>query len=331
VEVVSVSLVKEVERRPGSETLAAATQTEEGKTGEPAPNGLTLLSALTAVLGGATALAGLLWWGGAGPFLHESVRGQEVEIYGRGLYELDTVFTGAANKGTDFVTLTLAIPLLLLSLFLFRRGSSRGRFLLLGTLVWFVYVGATYSLGPVAYNRMFLVYGGLFSASLFAFILAFRNLERAGSTWFSAELPRKRLGVFMVASGVIVSGIWLMDPLETLLTGATPRHLGHYSTLFTHALDLAIIVPAALVAGILILRRRPVGYLVAASLLVLEAMMAPMMAAQTVSQLRAGVSFTTAEVAGVLGGFGVLAVVAIGMLVDLLRHVPSSTEARRLM
>jgi hypothetical protein len=285
------------------------------------------LAAAAGALGGCVAAAGLLWQGGAGPFAYTSVRGQTVELYGRGLYEFDTLFTGAANKGTDAVTLLVAIPVLVVAIVLYRRASHRGGLLLLGALPWFLYVGASYALGAVAYNELFLVYVALLSASLFAFVLTFRTMEAATPSWFSDRLPRRGPAAFMVASGLVTLGVWLMEPLGTLVTGSLPKYLGTYSTLFTHALDMAVIVPAALVAGVLILRRRPLGYLVAMSLLVLEAMLAPMMIAQTLSQVRAGISFTAGEVVGVLAGFGVLAVIAVWVAVAILRSVAAAASA----
>ena len=74
------------------------------------------------------------------------------------------------------------------------------------------------------------------------------------------------------------------------LAGDAPARLDSYTTVVTTAIDAAVITPAAFVAGILILRRSAAGYLMAFPLVVLEAMLAPMIAAQTTSQVLAGVS-----------------------------------------
>ncbi len=89
----------------------------------------------------------------------------------------------------------------------------------------------------------------------------------------------------------------------------------------TDALDLGVIVPLTTISGVLILRGRPLGYVLALSLLVLEAMLAPMIAMQTVYQMDAGVDLSTGEALGAIGGFTVIAVLAILVLVDLLRHI----------
>lgn len=280
------------------------------------------LSYLIAALAALAAAAGLLWGGGGGPFAFTTLWDRTVEIYGRGLYRRDSLFVGAGNRGTDVVTLALGIPLLLVCAHLHRRGSLRGTLLLLGTLAYFLYVYASYALGAVAYNELFLLYVGLFSASLYAFILAFRAVDAAElGQRMAVDVPRRGPALFMVASGVITLLVWGAPVVAALVTASPPARMDSYSTPVTFALDLATITPAAFTAGILILRRSPVGYLIAVSLLVLEAMLAPLIIVQTVSQLAAGVGYTPGQIIGPLAGFLVLAGLAIWYLVNILRRV----------
>ena len=74
-------------------------------------------------------------------------------------------------------------------------------------------------------------------------------------------------------------------------------------------------------SGALILRRDPLGYLIALPLLVFEVLLAPMIAARTVSQLEAGWSFTAGEIVGPIAGFVLLALIAIGSMVAILRNI----------
>jgi hypothetical protein len=137
-------------------------------------------------------------------------------------------------------------------------------------------------------------------------------------------MPRRGPAIFMFASSLLTLGVWLIEPVTSLIQGGPPEHLGPYTTLFTNALDMAIIVPATFLAGVLILRGDSLGYLIAFPLLVLEAMLAPMITAQTVSQVRAGVSFTTGEIVGPIAGFAILALLAVWVIVILLRNISDS-------
>lgn len=62
-------------------------------------------------------------------------------------------------------------------------------------------------------------------------------------------------------------------------------------------------------------------YWIAFSLLVLEIMLLPMITAQTVSQLLAGITFTPAEIIGPIAGFVLLGLCALWVLVILLRQM----------
>lgn len=282
---------------------------------------ITWLSALIAVLALVAAGSGLFWQGEGGTFTFTTLRGETVEMYGRGLYRYDTLFTGAGNRGTDAITLLLGIPFLLLSLRLYRRGSLRGGLLLAGVIAYFLYVYASLALSA-AYNNLFLVYIVLFSASLFALLLAFASVNlQALPAHFLPRLPRLSVAVFMFASGLVTFVVWLGPLLSALLQDEPPHLLGSYTTKVTDVLDLGIITPATFAAGLLILRRAALGYLVALALLVLEVSLAPLIAAQTISQVSAGVSFSTGEIVGPMAGFVVLALLAIRFIVALLRNI----------
>lgn len=286
------------------------------------------LSALIAMLALIAASTGLFWQDGGQPFIFTSLRGQPVQIYGQGLYRYDTLFIGAANKANDVVTLILGIPLLVITTVLYRRGSLRASLLLLGTLFYFLYLYGTYAAG-IAFNRLFLVYIALFSASLFAFVLIFTSIDRQMlSARLSAHAPQRGLAIFMLVSGLVTLVIWLQPLVGALLQNKAPELLGTYTITITDVLDLSIITPATIIAGVLLLLRRAIlGYLIAFALLVLEVMLAPMITAATISQLSAGIAFSTGAIVGPIMGFLILALVAAWMLVALLRSIsPASTR-----
>ena len=270
-------------------------------------------------------LAGLLAPDGSGPATVRSVRGEVVELYGQGLYRRDSRFKGASNVGTDVITLFVAIPLLVWSAIAYRRGSPRGGPLLLGVLAWFLYVYATYALS-VAFNELFLVYVALASASFFAFVLLWRAIDPARLADGPSETVVRRTAAVMLASAVLTFLVWSLPLLAATLSGDAPKWLDSSSTMVTDALDLAIITPSALLAGMLLRRREPLGYLIAIVLLVLLLILAPAIIAQTVSQLAADIAFTGGETVGPMAGFLVLGVIAAWCLRGLLRPLTAHRE-----
>ena len=267
-----------------------------------------------ALLATVAALVGLLSVGGDAPDSVRSVHGEVVDLYGTGLYRYDLVFKGVANRGSDLVTLVLAVPLLLVATRMYVRGRLRGTLVLSGALAWPLYLYASMALGA-AYNELFLVYVALFGASLFAFVLTVLSIdtEALGRRMDHAG-PRRRLAALMLAGGIVTMGVWLAPLIAAMANREPPGLLGHSSTMVTDALDLAVITPATLVTTLLLHRGRASGYLVAFPLLVLMTFLLPMIVSQTVFQLRAGVSFMPAEIIGPIGGFVLLAVLALGLV-----------------
>jgi len=285
-----------------------------------------VLSLIIMSLAVVAASVGLFWNGPDGPETFTTVRGNTIEMYGQGLYRHDSLFNAAGYKGQDAVTLLLGVPLLTIAVWLYRQGSRRGELLLVGTLAYFLYIYVSMAFSA-AFNELFLVYVALFSASLFAFVTALSTTNLQGlHARLSADMPRRGPAAFMIASGIVTLAIWLMMVLDAL-GGNTATTLRSATTMVTHALDIGIITPAAILAGILIWRQRALGYLVAMSLLVVETLLTPLIVAQTIFQLSAGISFTTAEIVGPIAGFVSISLLAIWVAGIILRGVSDSTGA----
>lgn len=283
------------------------------------------LSALIAVLAAFVTVVGLFSQGGPGEFPFKTVRGETVQMFGQGIYRYDTLFQGAINRGTDIVTLLLGVPLLVTFSVLYRRGSLRGRLLLSGILASFVYVYANMALSA-AYNTLYLAYVALFSASVYALVLTLGSIDpEALGARLSATVPWRMTARFMFVAGAVPALLWLSDVVGQLLQGEVPKHLDSYTTNVTYSLDLAIITPACVVAGMLLLRHAAHGYLMAFPLLGIVVMLVPEIIVGTVSQLAAGVTLSPGEIVGPVVGFLLLGIVALGILVSLVRNVAEWT------
>ena len=151
---------------------------------------LVLLATLTALLAGIAAGIGFFRNRTASPRLFTTLRGDEIEVYGSGLYRYDSLFFGAGYKGQDAVVLFFGVPFLIVAILLYQRGSLVGHLLLVGLLGYFLYVYASMALGA-AYNRLFLLYIIIFSASLYAFIQVFSSIDLdLVATQIPVGLPR---------------------------------------------------------------------------------------------------------------------------------------------
>jgi hypothetical protein len=283
---------------------------------------IQILTAVLAVLAVAAALSGLFWPVEGDSRTHITARGDVVEIQGDGLYRYDSVFAAATFRGTDVITLALGVPFLVASLILYRRGSARGALLLTAAVTYFLYVYATYSL-DVAFNELFLVYVAAFAASLFILVTLIRSVDLAAVSAGAVErLPRRGPAAFMFATAAVALVVWLIPVIAALRAGTVPEQTENSSTAVTYALDLAVVVPAALACGGLILRRDALGYVGAFALLGIIVLLGPAIIAQTLWQRSEGVELTLPVVVGPIGGFLVISAAAIWVMASVLRRLP---------
>lgn len=175
-----------------------------------------------------------------------NIYGQEVTLYGDGIYANDSIMTVGATKGTDIVILAAASLLLLLTL-LKQRGSL---IMLQGGLLALILYATTCLIMGVSYNRLFLLYALQFGSALFAFIIATSSILKTRS--FDTKLYTKRLtgtAIFLIIGGCSVL-VWLIFIIPPTFTGQPLEIIEVYTTVPTFALDLAIIFPSALFCGL---------------------------------------------------------------------------------
>ena len=281
---------------------------------------LAALASLVGVLALIQAGVGLFWQAPGSPYPFTPLHGSEVQMFGSGIYRDNPAFNAPILIGTDAITLFIGIPLLLVSIILYWRGSLRGGVLLAGVLSYLLYVAASLAFGA-AYNNLFLVYVCLFSSSLFAFIQVFSVIDLQNLQGrLSDGAPRRGIAILLFLSGAALLLAWLGDIVGPLLRGGFPN-LKSYTTEVTYVIDLGVIVPAVFLAGGMLLRRAPMGNLLGAIFIILLALIGLMVAAQTVSQLLSGITLGVGEFIGKAGTFMLLALVSLGLLVRMFRSI----------
>jgi len=211
------------------------------------------------------------------------------------------------------VTLVLAIPLLLASLVLTNKGSFRGRLMLTGTLGYFLYTFMSYTF-LWNYNPLFIVYVMLMSMSLYAFILSLMSFELAKvPSQFSDRLPVKFLAGFQFFVGTAIGLMWLAKIAPTVMGDAVPAGLEHYTTLVIQGMDLGFLVPTAILSGVMLLGRRPMGYLLTSVIVVKGVTMLTALSAMIGHMALMGVAMHPIEMA-MFPVFNLLALVCFGLL-----------------
>lgn len=210
-------------------------------------------------------------------------------LFAPGLYR-DNAGLVAQAIGQDVITLFVALPALTISAYLAGRGSQRARLIWLGLLIYTTYTYASYAFG-LRFNPLFLVYVALLGCSTYALVTGLVDTDWAGvRNGFGERTPVKVVSTFLLVMAALFYLMWLSESLPASLAGVAPQSVQEEGTPTNviHVLDMAWLLPALVIGGISLWRRRPVGYVLGAALLAELAFLALAILAMVVLQARAG-------------------------------------------
>jgi hypothetical protein len=218
----------------------------EGEVVLPIKNKLTLayaLSGVLAVLLVVSSVAGLLYGS-------------------RGLYETYPAKL-AGLVGQDVITLVVGLPLLVASVWLTARGSTRGLLLWTGTLFYFGYSYYFYVIG--GFNALFLTYIAIVSTSLYGLLsLLFNTDPETLKASFGPRTPTRLVGGFLVGYSLLFALMWVGLSLTSAVAGTRPDEVTHSVV----AIDCTVLLPLLFFGGLLLWRRGAWGYVLGGFLLV---------------------------------------------------------------
>jgi hypothetical protein len=131
----------------------------------------------------------------------------------------------------------------------------------LGLLGYLAYSYLIYVTG-VPMNRAFLAYVVIVALSVAGLATGLARMAvRAVPTSTASSRLVRGTGWMLVGTGVLFAGLWLSTLLPFALGGARPDPEGVGGTPYpVFWLDLAIVLPAIVAVGVLLLRGRPAGH-----------------------------------------------------------------------
>lgn len=221
--------------------------------------------------------------------------GEEVSLYGKGLYRNDTITYASQELAQDASTLFVGIPLLITAVVLSRKDTMQGKLLLSGVLGYFLYTYASMSFLSM-FNPLFLLYVALFSLSLFAFILSFSDIDaKEVEEHLTEKYPRRSIIAFFIVLAVFLLFAWLGLVVPAMLSGSAPDGLEAYTTMVIQALDLGVIVPTAILTTVLLIKQRTFGYKLSYVVLIKGMTMGIALVAMLIAQYMAGVDVGIVE------------------------------------
>jgi hypothetical protein len=190
-------------------------------------------------------------------------------IFLTSIYARETPYWAVQGIGQDIVNI-VAVALLLIAVYFVNKGSVKAFLVWSGVLLYLIYAYVIYAF-DVHFNRLFLVYVAIPGLSFYALVGSVIHLHLDKyQTSFSATTKARAVSVFLLVLGVVFYLLWLSEEIPALLTGKIPQSVmaANLPTNPVHVLDVALYLPAMIITGVLLWRRKLLGFLLAGPLLV---------------------------------------------------------------
>lgn len=246
-----------------------------------------------------------------------SAFGENVQLYGKGIYARNSFSMAMQAIAQDLVTLILVVPATIVSLMLVKKKHTVAEFILTGLLAYMLYTYMSYSF-LMYYNELFLVYVALMVLSFYAFVISIHLLSKNPVIeLLQRNMKTMGLRIFLVAAGIVIALMWLGRIVPTIGTGIAPVGLDHYSTLVIQVLDLGIIVPTCFVICYLLKEKNTLGYVLAPVIVVKAVTLVLAVLAMAASMTLSGIEVALSE----FMIFGGICLIACYYLFRILREI----------
>lgn len=170
---------------------------------------------------------------------------------------------------TDIVTLAAALPLLLGSMWLTRRGKLAGLLCWPGVLLYVLYINLVYVVG-VPFGPAFPLYLVLVSLSAYTLIgLVAATDADALQRRLAGSAPARTAGAILT----VLSVLFIAIQVPQIIAAIVDRQVMAGLDLAPFVGDVIVLLPTWLAGGILLCQRRPLGYVGGAGLLLLGTML----------------------------------------------------------
>jgi hypothetical protein len=185
----------------------------------------------------------------------------------------DPAAVAAMFRAYDLTALMIIAPLLAVTLLPALRRSARAQLLWAGGLAYSVYHSAFYVFGT-EFNDIFLIHVAVFSLSVFALGLALANLNVSGiARRFAERTPARLVGGILLFLAGTLAVFWAVPSIRFAFTDELPQEGSKLIVpiAITHlgwVLDLSLLVPGYVLAGVLLWRQAAWGYVLATIVLV---------------------------------------------------------------
>lgn len=184
-------------------------------------------------------------------------------------YNLETPNWKIQAIGQDAINLFVGIPFLLVSAFYIFIKKLKALSIWGGTMIYFLYTFSIYCFN-IHFNTLFLVYCFALSVAFYSvlYYLYLITTQKINLV-FKKNNINLILGIYLLLIGVLFLFLWLSSIIPAIIANTIPKDLFE-SGLFTnpvHVIDIAILIPALIFVGVLLIKKKAVAGILGNTLL----------------------------------------------------------------
>lgn len=186
-----------------------------------------------------------------------------------GFYSNENHSWAVQSSGQDAVDLFLISPLLIVTVILISQKNKIAIPVWAGTNLYLSYTFAIYCF-DLHFNRIFLIYCFCLGLSVFSFIYYLIALQKESPGYnLKHRTPLRYIGIYFIIISSLFYLLWLGDIIPAIINDTIPASLAQ-TGLFTNpveVLDLSLILPFIFLSGLLLLKGKSFGFVLAPVLL----------------------------------------------------------------
>jgi hypothetical protein len=191
-------------------------------------------------------------------------------IFMESTYARENTFYAAQGIGQDIVNLFIVVPVLFIVSIFAWRNSKLALLIWSGAVFYLAYSYTIYCFG-LHFNNLFIAYCLILGLSFYSLIyFVILSLKENVSEWFSKELSTKVTGIFLIVIAVLFYFIWLSEIIPAIFKNTIPTSIIESGLLINpvHVLDIAICLPALIITGIALMKKKNIGFLLASTMMI---------------------------------------------------------------
>ncbi|MBN2542251.1 hypothetical protein JXI42_05250 [bacterium] len=192
-----------------------------------------------------------------------------------GTYSQETPNWTAQAIGQDAADLFMLTPFLLITAIFASRRSRTAMLLWSGAIFYTIYTFVIYCFA-IHFNYLFLAYCFILGLAFYLFIyFLLSNHREPVREWFGENLPVKTAGIYMIVIAGLFFLLWISQVIPAMISNAAPAEVQDIGTLTNpvHALDLSVVLPGFIITAILLLKKKPLGFLMTPTVLTFMVLM----------------------------------------------------------